>query len=301
MAPTPIASQPPIFAGAARSDQSPATNAAPNSLAASPSLAAPAALSAPPNISHSSSPAPTTQPQEQQQPQLPPFAPPPFSGYGTPPPGTGYGTPPPLFPPPGDPSQSRPPQQYSAYPEHLRSAAPPPNGTYQGAVAGLNGWNDIPSDLLTGLSRKKAGGGSSSHASGTSTPSGSLAGPAVGGAVAGGGGGGTDVLQTHPDPKGLVASTLRAEMDRAMASANPSQKRMLDDTSKRLENLYERLNADLIPPHVLALAVQLATAIGARDFASATAATTTLMTTSFDQEGKWVLGVKRLVEMAQRV
>ncbi|KAI8588654.1 hypothetical protein BDZ88DRAFT_421202 [Geranomyces variabilis] len=292
MSPTPIASQPPIFAGLARSDQSPATNAAPNSLAAPPSLAAPAALAAPPNVSHSSSPAAAPQPQE--QPQLPPFAPPPFSGYGTPPPATGYGTPPPIFPP-GDPSASRPPQQYSAYPEHLRSAAPPPNGTYQGAVAGLNGWNDIPSDLLTGLSRKKAGGGSS-HASGTSTPSGGLAGPAAGVA-----GGGIDVLQTHPDPKGLVASTVRAEMDRVMASANPSQKRMLDDTAKRLENLYERLNADLIPPHVLALAVQLATALGARDFASATAATTTLMTTSFDQEGKWVLGVKRLVEMAQRV
>ncbi|KAJ3159371.1 hypothetical protein HDU86_001689 [Geranomyces michiganensis] len=289
-----IASQPPIFAGPANANPPLATSAVTTPLAAAPFPDAPAALSTPPNVSHLSNPSPTLQQQEHAQ-QLPPLAPPPFSGYGTPPPASGYGTPPPLFPP-GDPSgPSRPPQQYSAYPEHLRTAAPPPNGTYQGAVAGLNGWNDIPSDLLSGLSRKKVGGGSS-HASGTSTPSGAVANVSVGGA-----GGAADILQSCPDPKGLVASSVRAEMDRVRGSAGPAQKRMMDDTAKRIDNLYERLNADLLPPHVLALAVQLANALVARDFASATNATTTLMTTSFDQEGKWVLGLKRLVEMAQRV
>ncbi|TPX65974.1 hypothetical protein SpCBS45565_g04772 [Spizellomyces sp. 'palustris'] len=216
---------------------------------------------------------------------------PPAGEYGTPPPTTGYGTPPPLLPsaPTAD-NSNAPRTGYSAYPEHLRNT-PPPQGHYQAGVSGLNGWNDLPTHMVTGIAVRKKGQSGSGTTSGTASPAplASLDDP-------------SSVLNDVVNSKGLIVGAFTTAMDRVKSgAAEASQRRMIEDTDKRLENLYERLSADQVPNHVLASAVQLATALNNKDYTTCHSIVMALMTTSFDQEGKWVLGAKRLVELCQRV
>ncbi|KAJ3075254.1 hypothetical protein HK102_005649 [Quaeritorhiza haematococci] len=76
---------------------------------------------------------------------------------------------------------------------------------------------------------------------------------------------------------------------------------MIDDTDKRLETLFERLAMGELPDRVLAQLVILGKALNERDMSSATVVVTGLMTTSYDKEGKWVVGCKRLIEMYQKI
>ena len=95
---------------------------------------------------------------------------------------------------------------------------------------------------------------------------------------------------------------------------------MVDDTEKRLDDLFERLASEKVDRVVLAKLVTLVrcgfydsfnisqhvanfnhTALNARDFGTTNAVAQDLMTTSFDVEGKWVVGLKRLAELYQRI
>ncbi|KAJ3179954.1 protein transport protein S31 [Gaertneriomyces sp. JEL0708] len=195
------------------------------------------------------------------------------ANYGTPPPAGGYGTPPPLIPTSSTSSLSSGPPppgqgyQYSAYPSHLVQQ-PPPTGHFQTAVVGVNlgGWNDIPQGAL---------GGKTSVAH-------------------------DEVLNGVGNPKALIVKSFMDAMENVKARQPASQKRMIEDTEKRLENLYERVSTDQVPPQILAMTVQIAKALNEKDFTTANNIILQLMTTSFDQEGKWVLGAKRLVELALR-
>ncbi|KAI9102502.1 hypothetical protein DFS34DRAFT_395362 [Phlyctochytrium arcticum] len=220
---------------------------------------------------------------------------PPASGYGTPPPSSGYGTPPPTFPPSPSGSALPPPPQgppargtYSAYPEHLRNA-PPSQGNFQGNVAGLNGWNDLPAHMLSGMAGKKKASSAGSN-SGASTPAATavIQDP-------------FEALSGVTDPAGHIVAAFVGAMERVRLKADPSQKRMVEDTSKRLDTLYERLSANAIPQHVLGTTVQLASALVNEEYSTCNSITTSLMTGSFDQEGKWLLGAKRLIELCQKL
>ena len=67
-----------------------------------------------------------------------------------------------------------------------------------------------------------------------------------------------------------------------------------------MQELFERLNEKKLPKSVLAQLIQLSNALNASDMTSASSLSVHLMTSSFDHEGKWVLGVKRLVELYNR-
>ncbi|KAJ3297995.1 hypothetical protein HK104_011290 [Borealophlyctis nickersoniae] len=109
------------------------------------------------------------------------------------------------------------------------------------------------------------------------------------------------VLKGVESPEGIIVAALTTALDAVKAGVDASQRRMVEDTDKRLESLFERLAAKQLQPPVLAQLLTLANALNARDFPTANATVMSLMTTSFDQEGKWLLGVKRLVELYQRV
>ncbi|KAJ3056227.1 hypothetical protein HK097_007710 [Rhizophlyctis rosea] len=205
------------------------------------------------------------------------------TSYGTPPPAWGTGTPPPMAPPTSMHGQQ--PAQYSAYPDHLAQATPPPpSGHFQGAVPNLNGWNDIPSHLISGARGKSRPG------SGAATPA--PAGLAIDP---------EEALKGIESPAGFIVAGLSTILDTVKSSADPSQQRMVDDTEKRLDNLFERLASEKVDRVVLAKLVTLVRSLNARDFGTSNAVAQDLMTTSFDVEGKWVVGLKRLAELYQRI
>ncbi len=76
-----------------------------------------------------------------------------------------------------------------------------------------------------------------------------------------------------------------------------SQNKIIQDTEKRMQELFERLNQEKLGKAILAQLIQLAMALNAMDMNTASLLSIHLMTSSFDQQGKWVLGMKRLVEL----
>lgn len=63
----------------------------------------------------------------------------------------------------------------------------------------------------------------------------------------------------------------------------------------------DKLASDQVGKPILAQLIHLANALNGKDLNSASQITMALMTSSFDQEGKWVVGLKRLVELYARV
>ncbi|KAJ3331306.1 hypothetical protein HDU91_003366, partial [Kappamyces sp. JEL0680] len=87
--------------------------------------------------------------------------------------------------------------------------------------------------------------------------------------------------------------------------SHPSKRRMVDDTDKRIETLFDTLGSGGVPPSILASAYsivkgrrpsRLTLGIEARDFGGAKLACTNLMA-AHQETQYWVLGIKRLVEL----
>ncbi|KAJ3344763.1 hypothetical protein HDU83_004757 [Entophlyctis luteolus] len=198
-------------------------------------------------------------------------------------------------PPPPQPQQ---PIQYAPHAYHapgpVTGMPPPPPSTmtappaasanYQGYVKGLNGWNDPPS-LLTATSRKHPNATSTTNASSRIDTA--------------------AVLASVENPISHVLGGLTAAMDRvkSVVISDPIQRKVLEDTDKRLEELLERLSEQAVPDVLLAHLVVLATALNASDLVSAkrTTMTLTLMSTEHHEDAHWIVGAKRLVEMFERV
>ncbi|KAI9351189.1 hypothetical protein BDR26DRAFT_850628 [Obelidium mucronatum] len=183
--------------------------------------------------------------------------------------------------------------QYHAQAANPHAGHPPPppaaanqNGpnaanqstSYQGYVKNLHGWNDPPS--LIGSARKKANAG----------------------------GGGIDtaaVLRSVEAPVAHVLVALTSAMDavKQRVVTDPIQRKVLEDTDKRLEELLERLGSQSVPDVIMAHLVILSNALNAKDIPAATntTMTLTLMSTEHHDEAHWIVGAKRLVEMYARV
>ena len=76
---------------------------------------------------------------------------------------------------------------------------------------------------------------------------------------------------------------------------------MMQDTEKRLDDLFDKLATDKIERPILAHLIHLSNALKAKDLNTATRISVEFMTTIFAQEGKWVVGLKRLVELYARL
>ncbi|CAH1761185.1 5557_t:CDS:2 [Entrophospora sp. SA101] len=72
-------------------------------------------------------------------------------------------------------------------------------------------------------------------------------------------------------------------------------KRILVDTEKRIDLLFEKLEKYELPENVI---VKLG--LESRDFANALTIQGNLMTTDFEKEGKWLLGIKRLIDLYKK-
>ncbi|KAJ1336238.1 hypothetical protein BSLG_007466 [Batrachochytrium salamandrivorans] len=181
----------------------------------------------------------------------------------TPPTGGGYPQQP-LQQQPGFPQQ-QPIASYSAYPEYNPQSHVVGGRSYQGAVAGMSGWNDPPKLTADADAAEKilaAAGGS---------------------------------------PEGVIVASFTAAMDlaRGLLDRMPNQRQKVEDTDRRIDGLFDRLASQQIQPQrtVLAQLLQLAQALDKKEYTAAQTTVMKMMTSNYANETSWILGAKRLVEL----
>ncbi|KAI8823184.1 uncharacterized protein EV422DRAFT_566042 [Fimicolochytrium jonesii] len=84
------------------------------------------------------------------------------------------------------------------------------------------------------------------------------------------------------------------------ASTAPQQKRVYDDSEKKINILYDQLNAEEVPADVVGKMIELVKALDAHAYPTATNIQVDLMTTRYEVTSKWLLVVKRLIDAAER-
>jgi protein transport protein SEC31 len=89
-------------------------------------------------------------------------------------------------------------------------------------------------------------------------------------------------------------ANLERILDLVINNIQPQQRRILEDTEKRLDSLFEKLAAKQIKPKSVQNLVALSKALTLGDYHTSNGIIMSMLTT--DDEN-WVLGVKRLVEM----
>ncbi|RKP06454.1 hypothetical protein THASP1DRAFT_25227 [Thamnocephalis sphaerospora] len=128
-------------------------------------------------------------------------------------------------------------------------------------------WNDVPTHVLQ--ARK------------------SFAEPAAGSAI-------DTALSTE-----AIELLLRDVLAECASIKAPAQKRMLDDTKRRMDTLFERISGGQLSERILAEIGVFAQALAKSDYAAANKVHVGLMQTDYDTEGRWLVGAKRLVDLVQ--
>ncbi|KAI8097551.1 uncharacterized protein BX664DRAFT_326670 [Halteromyces radiatus] len=97
-----------------------------------------------------------------------------------------------------------------------------------------------------------------------------------------------------------IFDILSNELQRQRQQSTPAQKKMLDDTEKRLNALFDNMNNDELSDDVAESMLKLAQAIQGRDYSGAHRLQVGLVTTKYGECGAWLVGVKRLIDHAQQ-
>lgn len=77
------------------------------------------------------------------------------------------------------------------------------------------------------------------------------------------------------------------------------QRRVVEDSAKRMQALFQQLAQKELPLVVLEVLQQMCDAIGRKELDAAQQHVMRMMTTHFSDVGAWILAVKRLVEIAK--
>ncbi|RIA97439.1 hypothetical protein C1645_732405 [Glomus cerebriforme] len=97
-----------------------------------------------------------------------------------------------------------------------------------------------------------------------------------------------------------ICSTLQSTLKFCKENAKNSDRKIIIDTEKRLENLYERLEKNEISESALGKLGKLCEYLELNDLNNAITIHENLMITDFDKEGKWLLGIKRLLDLYKK-
>ncbi|RIB13203.1 hypothetical protein C2G38_2003608 [Gigaspora rosea] len=104
--------------------------------------------------------------------------------------------------------------------------------------------------------------------------------------------------RTHiPDAQKPIFTILSNELLRARQHCPNTQKKMLDDTEKRLNLLFDALNNEEVSPGVIELLLNLIRDLESRNFPNAINIQVQLMTTKMEECGKWIVGIKQLINV----
>eukprot|EP00842_Homolaphlyctis_polyrhiza_P005641 jgi/Hompol1/6078/HPOL_002210-RA len=111
------------------------------------------------------------------------------------------------------------------------------------------------------------------------------------------------ILSAVASPEGIIVAAFTVAVDtiKTLVERQPALRQKIQDTERRIEDMFDRLAGHKIDRVVLAKLVQLAQALDAKDLASAQSMVMKMMTSNHADETAWILGAKRLVEMLQSV
>ncbi|WBW70747.1 COPII-coated vesicle component Sec31 [Schizosaccharomyces osmophilus] len=96
-----------------------------------------------------------------------------------------------------------------------------------------------------------------------------------------------------------IYEMLNAEFLRVSQSVPPQMSRVLHDMEKRLNMLYDRLNANALSKSLTDELYALAVALTNRDYQTASNIQVTLVTTLQDQCEHWIVGITRLITISK--
>ncbi|KAF9174441.1 protein transport protein S31 [Mortierella sp. AD011] len=96
---------------------------------------------------------------------------------------------------------------------------------------------------------------------------------------------------------GPMNTMLTAIIKECSANVPAPQKRMFEDTTKRLQVLQDQMNNGTVNERVVTPLGDMIQALSSRSFAQCLAIHAKLMQTEFESEGKWLLGFKRLIDL----
>ncbi|KAI7901127.1 uncharacterized protein BX663DRAFT_515036 [Cokeromyces recurvatus] len=84
------------------------------------------------------------------------------------------------------------------------------------------------------------------------------------------------------------------------AFENGPQKRIVDDTIRRIDNLLKELEDDQLTKQVSQLLYTLSKALESSEYTKALEIHTKLMTAHYENHGSWILGLKRLIDLTEK-
>ncbi|KAJ1976904.1 protein transport protein S31 [Dimargaris xerosporica] len=93
-----------------------------------------------------------------------------------------------------------------------------------------------------------------------------------------------------------IFTALQGALQQARSVTGPAQKRVLDDTEKRLNQLFDLMNEGNLPSAMEGPLLSLAQALQHRDYPQAHQVYMKMIHTNFDSSQRWMMGAKRLVE-----
>ncbi|KAG0232204.1 hypothetical protein BGW42_008328 [Actinomortierella wolfii] len=98
---------------------------------------------------------------------------------------------------------------------------------------------------------------------------------------------------------GPMKNKLSTLIESCSSKVPATQKRMFEDTQKRLQALLEQMDKGTVKERVRAPLGEMIDLLWQGQYAAALTIHTKLMQTDFDSEGRWLLGFKRLTDLAQ--
>ncbi|KAG0258465.1 hypothetical protein DFQ27_004621 [Actinomortierella ambigua] len=98
---------------------------------------------------------------------------------------------------------------------------------------------------------------------------------------------------------GPMKHKLSTLVETCSSKVSAAQKRMFEDTQKRLQALLEQMDKGTVKDRVRLPLGEMIDALWQGNYAGALTIHGKLMQTDFDSEGRWLLGFKRLTDLAQ--
>lgn len=105
-----------------------------------------------------------------------------------------------------------------------------------------------------------------------------------------------DALEVK-DISGVFTSKL--ELCKSAFETGP-QKRVVDDTARRINILLQELEKGELPKEVIRSLHTLTDALESKEYTKALEVYTQLMTTEYERHGNWITGIKRLVDLTEK-
>ncbi|KAI9353936.1 hypothetical protein BD770DRAFT_392755 [Pilaira anomala] len=106
-----------------------------------------------------------------------------------------------------------------------------------------------------------------------------------------------DDASNAQDIENIISTSL--EVCKSAFKTGP-QKRIVDDTSRRVEILLKELENKELSDEVIRSLHTLTEALKSKEYAKALTVQTQLMTTEYDRHGNWITGLKRLIDLTEK-